>query len=113
VRLTERTSLGQVGVLQGHASLTGNLTEKVQFAGADLGVGDVGIPLPADRLPAAVVDDSEPLRRGGDDALGLETHVSVVVGVEVYRPQASAGKADELENAELIGRTAENWLMAE
>jgi len=31
-------------------------------------------------LPAAVVDDSELLRSGGDDALGLETHVSVVVG---------------------------------
>jgi hypothetical protein len=34
-------------------------------------------------------------------------------GLDVYRPQASAGKADELENAEFIGRTVLNWLMAE
>jgi hypothetical protein len=39
--------------------------------------------------------------------------MSVCEGLEVYRPQASAGKAELLENAEFIGRTFENWLMAE
>ena len=93
--------------------LTGDLTEKVQFSRTGGRVGDVAVPLPANRLPPRVVDHAELLRSGGDDALGLESHMSVCEGLEVYRPQASAGKADELAKALFIGRTALNWLMAE
>ena len=77
MRLTERTGLGQVGVLEGHTSLTGDLTKEVQFADTRSGIGDVGIPLPTNGLPAAVVDYAELLARGGDNALGLETHMSI------------------------------------